>query len=156
MGFLATAVALIFLPVLTLGRDSPLIPIQYAPRDSHEARGLHDVAHVLTPRSNVLSHYLHEDLGFNYVVEVAHSHDSLRYVSLDDFDGLHGKLGCKYDGSAKHASTVTLSFGQEKDLSTVRDLWQDGSDLVFLTSHPKCDAFGDRSFLKWVIEYYSC
>ena len=121
-----------------------LIPVKESSSSSLRKRGISD---ILQPRSEALSHYVHEDFGSGYLVQVTHSHEDIRYVSLDNLDELGGHLRCSNSpGHQRSHSRLSLTFEQPEDTTFARDIWQDAADLVFSTSHPDCDPSGERSF----------
>ena len=121
-----------------------LVPIKLNTA-SLETREVRNIGHILRPSNEVHSSYIHESFGDGYVISVIHSHEKLRYVSLDDLEDFDGTMHCGDDSE----STLKMTFANPEHHSTARDLWKNESGLVFSTSHPECAAAGERSFFRY-------
>ena len=127
-----------------------LIPVKYASTDNLAIRTANEVQQSLQPRGSLNSLYIDEAYGSDFVISVTHVHDALRYVSLDDLEGLGINLDCKLLKRSEHgdSSSLILSFLQPEDLAVAEQYWTDGTDLIFSTTHPGCDSTGQTS-LYW-------
>ena len=148
MSIVNSKAALLSLLVL---KSYALIPVRDASSSSLKVRGLQNIEDVLRPRHGLESRYLHEDFGPGYIISVAHAHNELRYVNLDDLEDFGGSISCSHNAQLGMPSNMKLTFSSPSDVVKARTVWGDSADVVFTTSHPHCDKSKERSFFRSVI-----
>lgn len=133
---------------LPISLAQALVPI-HSPRHGKPlgARDLSLQQLAFIPSNRLSTQYMHEDLGPNYIINIAHTHDSLRYVLLDDLESCTSSLQCEHNFIDESVpSTMHVTFTDEASLKLAKHHWCTDTSIIFITAAPACDPTGERTY----------